>query len=221
LQRHRFAVEVDEDEIFPGVDADGDEAVVSAIEIADAIELDHAFESAVDAVSPAVIGAAKLFGAAVGFGDDSGGVVSADVEEGAELVVVAADDDEGFTGDVGGEEVAGFAELVEAAEGLPGAGEDGLFFEGFDLWVAVPRGGDGVGVVEGGARIVEREEVVNGLRHEWFLSRKEGLGEGKIGRTEEEGEKWCVVQVNARASWGAAMLRPYMIVTMDRAKKIL
>jgi hypothetical protein len=47
------------------------------------------------------------------------------------------------------------------------------------------------------------------------------LGEGKIGRTEEEGEKWCVVQVNARASWGAAMLRPYMIVTMDRAKKIL
>ena len=83
----------------------------------------------------------------MGFGDDGGGVVAADVEEGAELVVVAADDDDGFAGDVGGEEVAGVSELVEAADGLPGAGEDGLFFEGFDLRVAVPGGGDGVGVV--------------------------------------------------------------------------
>ena len=85
LERHGFAVEIDEDEIFPGVEADGDEAVVGAIEIADAVELDHAFEGAVDAVGPAVIGAAKLFGAAVGFGDDGGGVVAADVEEGAEI----------------------------------------------------------------------------------------------------------------------------------------
>ena len=186
MERHGFAVEIDEDEIFPGVDADGDEAVVGAIEIADAVELDHAFEGAVDAVGPAVVGAAKLFGAAVGFGDDGGGVVAADVEEGAELVVVAADDDDGFAGDVGGEEVAGFADLVEAADDLPGAGEDGLFFEGFDLRVAVPGGGDGVGVFQGIGRVVEREEVVDGLRHGRDFGAEKGNWKVKIGTEESK-----------------------------------
>jgi len=182
LERHGFAVEIDEDEILPGVEADGDEAVVGAIEIADAVELDHAFEGAVDAVGPAVIGAAKLFGAAVGFGDDGCGVVSTDVEEGAESMVIAADDDDGFAGDVGGEEVAFVLELVEAADGLPGAGEDGLFFERFDLRVAVPGSGDGIGVVKGIVRIVEGEEVVDGLRHGGFLSRNGWVGEGESRR---------------------------------------
>jgi hypothetical protein len=96
------------------------------------------------------------------------------------LVVVAADDDDGFAGDVGGEEVALGADLIEAADGLPGAGEDGLFFEGFDLWVAVPGGGDGVGVIERGARIVEGEEVVDGLRHGDFYRERGRDGKRKL-----------------------------------------
>ena len=87
---------VDEDEVFPGVDADRDQAILRAVEIADTVELDHAFEGAVDAVGPAVIGTAKLFGAAAGLRNDSSGVMAADIVEGAEIVVIAADDDDGF-----------------------------------------------------------------------------------------------------------------------------
>ena len=42
VQRRGAAVEIDEDEILPDIDANGHEAVVGAIEIADAVELDHA-----------------------------------------------------------------------------------------------------------------------------------------------------------------------------------
>ena len=185
MERHSFVVEIDEDEIFPSVEADWDEAVVAAIEIADAVEFDHAFERAVDGVGPAVIGAAELFGAAVGFGDDGGGVVAADVEEGAESIVVAADDDDGFAGDVGGEEVAFTFHLVEAADDLPGAGEDGLFLEGFDLWVAIPGGGDGEGVVERIAGIIEGEEVVDGGWHGRNFGAENGNWKVEIGEEDD------------------------------------
>ena len=92
-----------------------------------------------------MVRAAELFGAALGFGDDGGGVVAADVEKGAELVVFAADYDDGFVGDVCGEKLAFFADLIEAADCLPGVGEDGSEFQRFDTRVAVPRGGDGGG----------------------------------------------------------------------------
>ena len=64
-ERGGVGVEIDEDEILPGVHAHGDEAIIGAIEIADAFELDHAFERAIVAVGPAVIGAAEIFRAAV------------------------------------------------------------------------------------------------------------------------------------------------------------
>jgi hypothetical protein len=43
LQRHGVAIEIDEHETFPGVHADGHEAVVGAFEIADTFEFHHAF----------------------------------------------------------------------------------------------------------------------------------------------------------------------------------
>src|ERR1700693_360894 len=43
-----LGIEIDEDEIFPGVDGDGDETILRAIEIADAVEFDHAFEGGGD-----------------------------------------------------------------------------------------------------------------------------------------------------------------------------
>src|SRR6266404_4829639 len=82
-KRYGLRSKIDEDEIFPGVDADGHESVLRAVEIADAVEFDHALEGAVYAVGPTVIGTAKLLGAAVGFGDDGGGMMAANVVEGA------------------------------------------------------------------------------------------------------------------------------------------
>jgi len=137
-----LGIEIDEDEIFPRLDTDGDEAISRAIKIADTIELDHAFEGAVDAVGPAVIGAAKLFGAAVGFGDDDGGVMAANVVEGAELRGVAADDDDGLAGDVGGEEITIFAELIKAAGDLPAFSKYSRELQFINAGIAIPGRGD-------------------------------------------------------------------------------
>lgn len=42
-QRRGLAIEIDENKIFPGVDAHGNESVIGAIEIADALEFHHSF----------------------------------------------------------------------------------------------------------------------------------------------------------------------------------
>ena len=44
LKRSGFTVEIDEDEILPSLHGDGDKTVFRAIEIADAVKFDHAFE---------------------------------------------------------------------------------------------------------------------------------------------------------------------------------
>src|SRR5271157_386567 len=77
LQRRGLAVEIDEEEVFPGVEAHGNEAVIGAAEIADAFELHHALQGAIVAIGPTVIGTAKLFGAAFFLGDNRGGVMAA------------------------------------------------------------------------------------------------------------------------------------------------
>src|SRR5207245_7377212 len=90
LQRQGLSVQVHEDEVLPGVHLHRNQAVFRAVEIADAFKFDHAFQRAVDSVGPAVIRAAKLLRAALRFGDYSGGMMPADVVEGAQLVVFAA-----------------------------------------------------------------------------------------------------------------------------------
>src|SRR5260370_1317768 len=147
-KRGGLGIEIDENEIFPGVDADGDEAILRAIEIADSIELDQAFEGAVDGVGPAVIGAAKLLGGAVGFGDDGGGVMAADIVEGAKLRVVAANDDDGFAGEVGGEEITISGDLIEAAGDLPAFCKNGRELQFVNAWITIPGRGNRGGFLQ-------------------------------------------------------------------------
>src|SRR3974390_2482913 len=92
VERRGFAVEIDEDEVLPGGHANGNEAVVFAVKIAHALQFDHAFEGAIVAVGPAMIGAAELFGGAALARLHGGGMVAADVEESAQLAVVRACD---------------------------------------------------------------------------------------------------------------------------------
>ncbi len=156
-ERTGFAVEIDVDEIFPGVNGDGDEAVFGAIEVADAVEFDHTFERTVVAVGPAVIGAAEILGAALRLGDDSGGVVAAYVIKGAECAVIAARNDDGFAGEIGGEEITFARDLIQAAGDLPGVGEDGFLLETGDAGIEIPRRGNGPGFFERVVGIVEVE----------------------------------------------------------------
>jgi len=141
LERTGFAVEIDVDEIFPSVDGDRDESVFGAIEIADAVKFDHTFERAVVTVGPSVIGAAEILGAALRLGDDGGGVMAADVIKGAEQVVVAARNDDGLAGEIGGEEITFARDLVQAAGDLPGVGEDGFLLETGDTGIEIPGRG--------------------------------------------------------------------------------
>ena len=172
-------IEIDENEIFPGVDADRDEAVLRTIEIADALEFDHALEGAVDAVGPAVIRAAKLFGAAVGFGDDGGGVVAADVVEGAELRVVAANDDDGLASDVSGEEFTIFADLIEAPGDLPAFSKYSRKLQFLNAGIAIPGRRKRGGFLQRIGWVVEVQDFADALVHgaprcgqEHFIPRK-------------------------------------------------
>lgn len=161
------AIEIDEDEIFPNVYAHGNKAVIGAIEIADALELDHALQDAIVAVGPAMIGAAELFGTTVGFENDGGGVMAADVVKGAEFAIIAPDYDERFFVDVNGEELAGILDVIEVADDLPVGSEDGVTLELRDAGIEIPGSGNGPGVFERVGGIVEIEDVANAaLVHE-------------------------------------------------------
>lgn len=165
-----LAVEIDEEEVFPVVEAHGNEAVIGAVEIADAFEFHHALEGAIVAVGPAVIRAAELFRAPFFLGDDGSSVMAADVVEGAELAVITADGEERIFVDVDGEELAGIFHLIEAADDLPVGGEDRVTFELGDARVEIPECGDGGGLLEGIGGIVKIEDVADAT-----LMHKEGL----------------------------------------------
>jgi len=75
-------------------------------------------------------------------------VVAADVIKGAEQVVVAARDDDGFAGEIGGEEITFVGHLIQAAGDLPGVGEDGFLFEAGNAGIEIPGRGNGPGLFE-------------------------------------------------------------------------
>jgi hypothetical protein len=158
VKRSGFAVEIDEDEILPSVERDGDETVFGAIEIADAFKFDHALECAVIAIGPAVIGAAEILGAALRFGDNGGGVMAADVVKGTKHTVIAARDDDGLARKIGGEEIAFVRELIDASGNLPSCGENGFLFEAGDAGIEIPGRRNGPGFFERVVGIVEVEQ---------------------------------------------------------------
>src|SRR5262249_7389399 len=110
-------------------------------------------------VGPAVIRAAEVSCAPIGFRDDGGGVVPADVVKGAELAIIAAHNDQGLLVDVDGEELAGVLDLVEMANDLPVGGEDGVAFELRDAFVEIPGGRNGPGLFERVAGVIEVEDI--------------------------------------------------------------
>ena len=177
-QRRGVRVEIHEDEVFPRIDEDRDEAIVCAIEIADALELDHAFEGAVDAIGPAMIRTAELLRATLRIGDHCGGVMPANVVEGAQLRVIAADDHDRFAGEVGSEEFSFFANLIEAAGDLPCFAKYGGKLQCLNARVAVPGRGDGGGFLQRIGGIVQAQDFADALLHGNSLNiGKPGAGE--------------------------------------------
>lgn len=113
-----------------------------------------------------MIRAAKLLGATTFLRDDSGGVMTANVEEGAKLAIVAANGDEWLFVHVDGEKLAGLADLIEASDHLPIGGEDAAALELIDAAIEIPGSGNGEGALQWIGRIVEIENVADrGLLH--------------------------------------------------------
>jgi hypothetical protein len=67
--------------------------------------------------------------------------MTADVVEPPELLVGAANDDERFADQPGGEVVSGVGDLVMVSDHLPGAGEDLLILQDGDGRIAIKKGG--------------------------------------------------------------------------------
>lgn len=90
-----------------------------------------------------MVGAGQAGGGAAPVGHDAGAAVTADVVEGVDLTVVAADDDQREGADVDGDVVAGFRDLRFGGGEEPLGGEDALHVEGEQVGVGVERGFQG------------------------------------------------------------------------------
>src|SRR5207248_4780819 len=113
-------VQIYEDKILPNVQPNRHKSIRCAIEIAYAVELHHAFERAINSVSPAVVRAPELFGAARSLRHDCCCMMAAYIIESAQLPIVAAHDHDRLARHVCGEELTLLAKLVGASYDLPG-----------------------------------------------------------------------------------------------------
>src|ERR1700722_7006903 len=112
LQRRSLRIEIHEHETLPGFNADGDQTILSAVEIFHAVEFRHAFERSVESVFPAVVRALQYRGLTASLRDYCGGVVPADVIEGAQRAVTSAHDYDRLSGETGGNQFSRLGQLV-------------------------------------------------------------------------------------------------------------
>ena len=143
MQRRGVRIEIDKDETLPSLDANRNQAILRAVEIFDAFELGHAFQRSVEAVVPAVVRTMQHRGLTARLRDDGGGVVAANVVESAKDAVSAAHNDDWFSGDDRGDELAWLLQLIDACHQLPGLTEDVEPFQFRDAWIDIPGSGNG------------------------------------------------------------------------------
>ena len=140
-ERRRLGIRVDEDERPPGVDRAGRRPSSAASKLGLAVGARRRAERAVELVRPGVVGALERLAPALALADERA-AVAADVQERAQLGVLAADDDDRDPARVAGEERTRLGDLVGAAGVLPGSPEDPLALEPQDGRVGVPVEGD-------------------------------------------------------------------------------
>src|SRR5215218_6935827 len=137
----RLRVEVDEDEPVPDVALHGLESILRSVEAEELALLLHERQVALQVVTPSVVLAGELTAGAL---DLLVGIVvphqlvsavTADVVEGADLLVLTADHDHRRSGrvDLLGEVATDARQFLDAGDVEPGPFEDGLAFEFVEL----------------------------------------------------------------------------------------
>ena len=154
----RARIEVDEDEAAELLDANRGQAELVPVEPGHLLGAPRGAQPAVDMVAPGVIGT----------GDDLGppgalqqlvAPVLADVVEGAQGAVLAADRDDVLAGGLDGRVVARFAHRLAMADIEPVAGEDGVPLAGVDAGVVVIVRRQGIGALGVGVEAVDRPDA--------------------------------------------------------------
>ena len=118
-KRRGVTIQVNEDETFPSLHANGNKAILRSIEILYAFEFGHAFQRAIEAVVPSMIGTVEKRGVATRLRYDCGGVVAAHIVKGPQDTVSATNHHNGLAGDRCGNELAGSLNLIGARNQLP------------------------------------------------------------------------------------------------------
>ncbi len=118
--RAAVILEADEDEALENLDIDLGQAELVLVERGIGALEGQAGQLAVEAVGPGVIGADQPFGAARGSVDQPGAAVAADVGEGAERLILAADHDHAFAEIFEGMIVTDLGDVADVADDLPG-----------------------------------------------------------------------------------------------------
>ena len=122
--------------------------------------------------------------------------MSADVEKCAEYIVVIADCDDGFSTNIGRDILPGFLKLIVPAGKVPVIGEYSSQFEIVEIFVDVPRCGNGVSPIERRVWIVRVDDSLEVVDH-GDLRRTEGISLRHL----------CVLCVSA-VDLGRPLLKP-------------
>ena len=107
-----------------------------------------------------MVGTAHLRHIAVRLSNHRRGVMTADVEERANLIVAAANNHDRFVANVSRNVVTRFLKLIDAGRYLPRLAEDRSLFKLENSFVCVPRRGNGGSALEWRVRIVSTDYLV-------------------------------------------------------------
>ena len=145
---------------------DRHEAVRGALEITHIGKIRCSLERAVEGVRPAVVRTPELPRGAGAIRYDRRRMMTADVEEAAEGVVLgSSDEDRLATRQLARNVIALRTQFLDPAGDLPRAGEDGVTLQVEDSRVGVPRRGDGVGPGERCISPIRVDDLLERRRH--------------------------------------------------------
>jgi hypothetical protein len=123
----RLTLEINENQVEPFLDADRSEPEFFAIEIFNAFEFRSHQQSAIEAVGPAVVGAAKQLPVSATRGGVAG-PMAANVIKAAEDAILAPGNEERLAQQIEREIVSGLSRLTDMADKLPGRRKKSFLF---------------------------------------------------------------------------------------------
>src|SRR5438270_10016149 len=161
LQGRGIGIKVHEDKAFPGLNANWKQPVLSTIKIQNAFEFRHAFQRSIQPIFPTVVRTLQDLCMAAGLSNNRGGVVPADVVEGAQSSLGAANDYDRLSRKPGADEVPWHPQLIGAGNQLPCLAEHVQPLQFSDARINVPGRGNSGSLWQRGSIVIDGENLLN------------------------------------------------------------